>query len=195
MGLYDRQETLKLKTPSITIVGCGGIGFWVAKYAAMSGIEKIWAFDPDTIEDHNLNRLDVPERFVGKNKSDVVKLIINTIRPECSVYTIPGIFNEAHTPGTDWLIDCTDKMSSQLENQRIAKKQGMKYVKAGYDGEEMSIHDAVAEWGDAEDGYQTIPSWVVPASIIAALTVAKVMKYNGAEVVTNIKGLFRAKRV
>ena len=54
MSFYDRQESLQLKTPSITVVGAGGIGFWVSKFAAMSGIEKIYIFDPDTIEESNL---------------------------------------------------------------------------------------------------------------------------------------------
>lgn len=193
--LYNRQETLKLKTPSITIVGCGGIGFWVAKFAAMAGIEKIWAFDNDAIEVHNLNRLDLPESFIGRNKADVVKQIINHIRPDCSIYAMPFLFNDSHKPGTDWLVDCTDKFASQVKNQQIAKEQGMKYVKAGYDGEEFSIHNSVAEWGEAEDGYRVVPSWVVPAVMVASLTVAKIMKYQGSEVVSNINGVFKAPRI
>jgi len=196
MGLYDRQEKLKLDTEqSITVVGCGGIGFWVSKFAAMSGIEKIYVFDHDVIEEHNLNRLDLPVRFLNKNKADVVKLVINTIRPECSVYAMPFKFGPDHRTGTKWLIDCTDKHAAQIENQKIADSQGMKYLKAGYDGEEFSIHDRVAEWGEAEDGYQIIPSWVVPATIIAAMTVAKIMKYPSLEMVSNIKGIFKSKRI
>jgi adenylyltransferase/sulfurtransferase len=193
-SLYTRQETLKLKTPSITVVGAGGIGYWVCKFAAMSGIEKIFVFDNDTIEEHNLNRLDLPESFIGKNKADVVKQIINHLRPECSVYAMPFLFGDAHKPGTDWLIDCTDKLASQIKNQQIAKAQGMRYVKAGYDGEQFSIHNSVAEWGEAEDGYRVVPSWVVPATIIAAMTVAKVMKYDNAEMVSNITGIFKTSR-
>lgn len=194
MNLYTRQETLKLKNPSITVVGVGGIGFWVCKFAAMSGIEKIFCFDNDTIEEHNLNRLDLPASFIGKNKADAVAQIINHLRPDCSVYAMPFIFGEAHRPGTDWLIDCTDKLSSQVANQKIAKSQNMKYFKAGYDGENFSIHNSVAEWGDVEDGYQVVPSWVVPAAMIAALAVAKVMKYDNAEIVSNLTGIFKTSR-
>ena len=71
---------------------------------------------------------------------------------------------------------------------------GIKYVKAGYDGEDFSIHDSVAEWGESADGYRTVPSWVVPATVIAAMVTAKVLKYPKAEMVSNLKGVFVSKR-
>jgi molybdopterin/thiamine biosynthesis adenylyltransferase len=194
--LYTRQKTLKLDTDqSATIVGCGGIGYWVAKFLAMAGVEKLFVYDMDVIEEHNLNRLDLPHRFIGRNKADIVKIVIETLRPECTVYAFPYKFNEDHDTGTDWLIDCTDKYEAQITNQKIANDQNMRYVKAGYDGEDFSINNSVAEWGDAEDGYVTIPSFVVPAVMIAAMTVAKILKYKSAELHSNIKGVFTANRV
>ena len=191
MGLYDRQKDIKLNTnQSITCVGVGGIGFWVCKFAAMSGIEKIYAFDPDTIEESNLNRLDIPYKFIGKNKADVAKIVVNMLRPDCTFYAMPFRFNDAHNLQTDWLIDCTDKAESQDVNYKIAMAQGIKYTKAGYNGTNISINDKVAEWGDAPDGYTIIPSWVVPASIVAALTVAKIMKYNTKEMGCDLEKLF-----
>lgn len=190
-NLYDRQKKLDLKIPSITVVGCGGIGYWVCKYAAMSGIDLIYAFDPDIIEEHNLNRLDLPPSFLGKNKADAVKQVINVLRPECTLYSFPFKFSEVADPKTKWLIDCTDELKSQENNQRIAGQKGMRYFKAGYDGESFSIHNRVAEWGEAPDGYVTVPSWVVPASIIAALAVGKVMKYENGELATTLQKLYR----
>lgn len=194
--VYHRQKKLKLNSnQSITVVGCGGIGFWVCKFAALSGIEKIWAFDPDTIDMTNLNRLDIPERFVNKNKADVVKIIVNTIRPDCSIYAMPWSYSGQETR-TDWLIDCTDSYDAQLKNQDHADIQGMKYFKAGYDGENFSINGRVAEWGDDEDdGYKIVPSWVAPAVIIAAMTIAKIMKYPELEFASNIKGIFKSHRI
>jgi molybdopterin/thiamine biosynthesis adenylyltransferase len=196
MDLYTRQEKINLNVDqTATIVGCGGIGFWVAKFLAMSGVEKLWLFDHDVIEEHNLNRLDLPHNTIGKNKADIIKIMIEAIRPECTVFAMPFKFNKSHKPDTTWLVDCTDNLESQTTNQKIALEQDMRYVKAGYDGEDFSIHNSVAEWGEAEDGYRVVPSWVVPASMIGALTVAKILKYESAEVVTNIKGVFAAKRV
>jgi molybdopterin/thiamine biosynthesis adenylyltransferase len=194
MSLYQRQEKLKLdQSKTVTVVGCGGIGYWVAKILAMSGISKIVLYDPDILEEHNLNRLDIPYSFIGKNKADVTKVAINTIREECIVYAFPFPYSDV-AEHTDWVIDCTDKAKSQLENQDIAKKIKAKYFKAGYDGENFGIHNSVAEWGEDGEGYTMVPSWAVPAMIVASLAVAKVMKYEKEEVVSSVDKLFRIDR-
>lgn len=194
MDIYDRQKTLKLKTNiSLTIIGCGGVGFWVAKFAAMTGIEKFYLFDDDVIEIHNLNRLDLGTNFLGKNKADAVKRVIEYLRPDATSYSYPYKFSENFPVDSDWLVDCTDNFKSQETNEIIAKGKGIKYVKAGYDGMSISINDTVAQWGETEDGYRVVPSFVVPAVIVAALTVAKIVKYEGYEVGTTIPNIFNYK--
>jgi tRNA A37 threonylcarbamoyladenosine dehydratase len=190
--LYDRQDRIEgLKRDfSVTVIGCGGIGFWVAKFLALSGVEKIYLFDPDVIEEHNLARIDLPHNSIGWNKSEITKKILDQLRPECYVISMPYKFQDHTFADTDWIIDCTDSHSVQLENQSIADKRGCKYVKAGYDGESITVSGRVAEWGEAEDGYRVVPSWVVPASIVASLVVAKVMKYESKELSTQITRLF-----
>jgi tRNA A37 threonylcarbamoyladenosine dehydratase len=191
-NIYTRQETLKLnKNVSITIVGCGGVGYWVAKFAAMSGIENINLYDFDCIEEHNLNRLDLPINTIGKNKASVVKGMINYLRPEATVYAFPFKFKESlYTKKTDWLIDCTDRAEVQAENQAIARVNGTKYMKVGYNGEHITLSNVVAEWGESTNGYTIVPSWVVPASVVAALAVGKIMKYYDKELSANLKDLY-----
>lgn len=194
MNLYDRQKTLELKIPKkVAVIGCGGIGYWVAKFLAMSGVEHIELFDPDVLEEHNLNRLDVPLRFIGKNKADVTQKAIQSLREECTVYAYPFKFNELNT-GFDWIVDCTDNAESQMINQNFANNMGSKYFKAGYDGENFGIHNTIAEWGESTNGYTIVPSWVVPAVTVAALAVAKVLKYHDAECVSSIKHQFKFTR-
>jgi molybdopterin/thiamine biosynthesis adenylyltransferase len=188
MGVYDRQDNLGLNSGiSLSIIGCGGIGFHVAKLSAMSGIKNIYAFDPDIVEDSNLNRLDIPERFIGMNKADVVYKVVKILRPECNIYPRPFVFQDINYTKTDWIVDCTDKFESQQRNRDIARKTNTRYCKSGYDGEQFSINNDIAEWGESQDGYTITPSWAVPTVIIAALTVAKIMKYNNSEVYSSIK--------
>jgi len=189
--LYERQESLKLnKDISITVIGCGGVGYWTAKFAAMSGIEKIYLFDFDVIEEHNLNRLDLPISAIGQNKAAVTKSVINFLRPETTVFALPFKFKEGLFKMTDWIIDCTDRSNVQEENQAIAKANGAKYLKVGYNGEHITLSNVVAEWGESTDGYTVIPSWVVPATVVAALAVGKIMKYYDKEISTNLKDLY-----
>lgn len=192
MNLYTRQETLNLNTKiSITICGAGGVGYWVAKFAAMSGVEKIYIYDHDVIEEHNLNRLDLPISAVGKNKAMVVKSIINSLRPEATVYAFPFKFKrELYTKKTDWIIDCTDRSDVQEMIQGIANDTNTHYMKVGYNGEHITLSDVVAEWGESTNGYTVVPSWVVPASVVAALAVGKLLKYQTAELSANLHNLY-----
>jgi tRNA A37 threonylcarbamoyladenosine dehydratase len=83
--LYDRQQALQLTTPNaITIAGLGGIGSWVAILAAMSGVPNVFLFDPDTLEEHNRNRLPFCQGSLNQNKVDIVANYIKGIRPECN---------------------------------------------------------------------------------------------------------------
>jgi tRNA A37 threonylcarbamoyladenosine dehydratase len=189
--IYDRQKKLELNIDtSISVAGCGGVGFWVAKFAAMSGIPKIYLYDPDIIEIHNLNRLDIPEKFLGRNKADITGIILKSLRAECDVKAFGMKLQPFTFAETEWLVDCTDNFESQTINRQIAEDNNAKYMKVGYDGENISINDEIAEWGEAEDGYVVIPSWCVPASVVGALAVAKIVKYPSKELGTKISKLF-----
>lgn len=190
--LYERQKKLDLNLDqSITIVGCGGIGAWVAIFAAMSGIENIILFDPDILEFNNLNRLPFPDKWLGRNKAVITQKYIESLRPEIHVKAFHFILQEFAFTKTDWLIDCTDDYKAQKFHQELANKQGVKYMKVGYDGLHISINDKVAEWGEETEGYTVVPSWVVPAATIAGLAVAKIIKFPNKEVSCNVQDLFR----
>ncbi len=191
MSLYKRQKELDLNTDqSLTIAGCGGIGYWVAKFAAMSGMENIILFDPDVWEEHNRNRVDIPDQYLGKNKAEVTKLAIEVIRPNCFVKSFPFPLQEFSFTETDWLVDCTDVYKTQKFLQKLTSNFKTRYMKVGYDGLHISIHDRVAEWGEETEGYTIIPSWVGSPVVIAALAVTKIVKYPDKEVSCNMEDLF-----
>ena len=199
-NMYDRQDRIEGITKDIRVViaGAGGIGFHVAKLLAMSGVTEITVYDPDTLEESNLNRLDIVggDKMIGKNKALIVKEVVKSLRPNCYIKAYPYPVRPHLMPKekVDWVIDCTDKHAAQLEIQGIADAIGAKYLKAGYDGERMSLNDRVAEWdtGDTEDGYRITPSWIVPALMIAALAVGKVMKYHDGEMGNHLSDFYNA---
>lgn len=196
MSVYDRQDRIEGidKSLKLLIIGAGGIGFWAAKFFAMSGISEITIFDPDTLEESNLNRLDLTYEYVGKNKAAIVKDVIAEIRPECKVRALPFPV-KAHTfpKDVDVVVDCTDSFKSQLEHEKMAKEYGIPYKKIGYDGTRISISNTIPLWDTSNedaDGYRTTPSWVVPAVVVAALGVGSVMKYFGKEMGCDLSDLY-----
>jgi molybdopterin/thiamine biosynthesis adenylyltransferase len=196
MDFYNRQEALGLDTDKVVVViGCGGIGMNAALQLAMAGIKKMYVFDADTIEPHNLNRLPVPASFIGKNKADTTAKFIGLMRPEdVEVDHFPFNFNPDVIDMAEVtnILDCTDKHDAQLNNQAIAEQYNISYFKAGYDGFSISLNNRVGEWdtGNTPDGYQITPSYCVPAITIASLAVHKILTNSTREIACKVNDLF-----
>jgi len=196
MSVYDRQDRIEgiNKGLKLLIIGAGGIGFWAAKFFAMSGIEEMTIFDPDTLEESNLNRLDLTYDSIGKNKAIIVRDMIEVIRPDCKVRAYPFPLKEHLMPRDfDVMVDCTDNFKAQCEHEALAKKSGKKYVKFGYDGTRVSISNSIPRWDTTDeevDGYRVTPSWVIPSVVVAAMGVGAVMKYHGKELGADISQFY-----
>ena len=190
--LYSRQAQLELCIPrEITVVGCGGIGGWVAIFAAMTGIPNIYLFDPDVMEESNRNRLPFCQSSINRPKVEVVAEFIRGIRPDAVVIAIPEKMTEMLlriqllSTSTFCIVDCTDSPKTQIMLYNECKRNRANYIRAGYDGTRIMVTNVVSGWikKDSEEEMYTVnPSWVVPAAIVAALVIGKVCKYNNQEV-------------
>lgn len=192
-GVYDRQRQLPLWVPpAIIVVGCGGVGFWVALFSALSGVEHIVLVDPDRVEVSNLNRIALMPSDVGRPKAEVLAEVIHSVRPGTRVYpvvarvgpqgvTLQELLDmlEMQRYGMGALVyDCTDHVPTQAYIAEQVAEMGLsdvRRIRAGYDGGE---HITVTkrpppQWGDEGQGYEVVPSWVVPAALAAALAVYK----------------------
>jgi len=188
--LYDRQTTLYLDIPSeVTVVGLGGIGFWVATFAALSGVSTLYLFDGDTLEESNRNRLPVCQSSINRPKVEVAADYIGSMRPDATVVPIKerleGQLLQIQMSISNTFIDCTDSPKCQITLYNECKKWGKRFIRAGYDGTRVMVTSHVSGWikGDSEEeNYQVNPSWVVPAATVAALAVGKLLKYRDQEV-------------
>ena len=193
-NLYDRQRELALTIPpAITIAGIGGIGSWVAIFAAMSGVQNLYLFDYDVVEEHNRNRLPFCQGSLNRLKVEVVRDYIMAIRPEAIIAAIPerleGILLQVQLSVSNFIVDCTDSPQAQFNIYNSCKKYRVPYIRAGYDGTHITITSNVSGWiktDSDEEHYEVRPSWVVPAVTAAALTVGKMEKYFNQEVSLDI---------
>jgi hypothetical protein len=168
-SLYDRQAGLPLHVPSsVTIVGVGGVGSWVAYFFALTGVKSLVLIDPDRVEESNRNRTPFHVWHVGDYKADALVEVIMECREDCEIETYNKRYEEltavekARSDDTELFFDCRD-MVSTLDRQTP--------ITGGYDGSEVTLHvkpdyNKVFSAND-EEGYRTTPSYVVPPAFIA----------------------------
>lgn len=71
---------------SISIVGCGATGSWVALSLAKMGIENVTLYDFDTVEEHNIPNQAFGLKDIGLNKAVALS---NMIKEQTGIYYEP----------------------------------------------------------------------------------------------------------
>jgi molybdopterin/thiamine biosynthesis adenylyltransferase len=172
---YSRQQMIEgLTVPRIvSVVGCGGTGFWTALLLAMQGTDEIILFDDDVIEDSNRARLPVGLEWVGHTKIEALTSLVYKLgrRPRIEAH---GKINDdsmlQYLRGI--VFCCTDNIPSQQKIWSYCKKNNMRYQRIGYDGTTLCVTESfpmtLEDPNSLPAGYETTPSWVVPCVIAAA---------------------------
>jgi len=183
MDIYDRQIPLELKIPEVaTIVGCGGTGFWVGVFLAMSGCKKLILIDPDCVDVTNRNRMPVTQDRVSRQKTSVLSDYIKNLRSEAKIETYDYKIEKDHQlvllQGT--IFCCTDNIKSQQLICAYCKIKKIPYQRCGYDGTILNVSNSMPLTFQVPDeileGYTFAPSWVVPAAMAACGAVFSQMK-------------------
>lgn len=165
--IYSRQQTLNVKVPNnATVVGCGGVGYYVAINLALLGTKRISLIDPDVFEESNMNRLPITEDDLGRYKVEVIRDKLLSIRPNLDVFILPdSITNEfnLHLLKNTFVFICTDSLESQQVVFQYCKKNNIKFFKIGYDGRHFTITNSdVQVWElDPSSRYQIVPSYAI----------------------------------
>lgn len=178
---YNRQESLNLKIPQVAVVvGCGGIGSWTALFLALAGVKVMYLFDPDVVEEHNLNRTPFKIEQLGKNKAEAVRELIKERDSEIDVFYFPISFDSlflTEEEKVDCVIDCSDDYETQ---KMLSKRYKEKYYRAGTHAHHVTVTKTIPSWDASPQEHQegvcgvTIPQWVAPQVIAGALVTALV---------------------
>lgn len=197
--IYNRQQALPIRQFNcVAVVGCGGVGSWVALFEAMIGTKKIYIADGDLLEASNLNRLPFQVRMVGVRKTEVlskwVKEHIIGARTDCKVICLPrldvdtiDVLNDAEA-----VFDCTDRVEIQRVICSWCKDKKKPYFHAGYNGFHITItNDSTDVWGEG-GGYTITPSFVASTTMVASMVVymAHTSGYGKIDFSTEIGKIF-----
>jgi hypothetical protein len=170
-GLYERQDSLGLQAPSVTIVGAGGVGCWVALALALGGCDYISIYDSDEISLHNLNRFPLGPESVGQPKSEALARWLQALRPGIEIDARGRFDSKLHAIRTEWVVCCTDSLKSRKMVYECAREAGAKYLELGADGERWTLGNSPPEFTtqlEEEPGYQSVPVHVGPCMMAGA---------------------------
>jgi hypothetical protein len=141
---FNRQSFLGVNSDKVlndlcvAIVGLGGGGSHVAQQLAHLGVGHFVLFDPDRIEESNLNRL------IGGTDDDVrqnewkVQISSRTIllvNPDADVTGVKAYWQERgeFLRDCDVIVGCVDTFSGRNELERTARRYLIPYVDIGLD--------------------------------------------------------------
>lgn len=141
---YTRQSFLDQRSEEIfehcrvSIIGLGGGGSHVVQQLAHIGIGNFRIFDPDHVEDSNLNRL------VGATQDDVASKTLKTvvaarlikgINPRASIVSISTRWQESaeRLRDSDVIFGCVDSFSERQQIETTARRYLMPYIDIGMD--------------------------------------------------------------
>jgi molybdopterin/thiamine biosynthesis adenylyltransferase len=181
---YSRQEEMDNELDHnldrrIAVVGCGGVGSWLAILLAMTGYRNITLRDGQKIEASNLNRLPVPQTWIGKNKAIALRKVIKYLRPDTNISVIPfhvtdeAGFNRFLAQNVHMVYDCTDDARIQQKITAWTRTAHKRYRKIGYEGYKLGTYRRMDDiWIDDSEyraGYRTSRANAVSSALAGGI--------------------------
>ncbi len=132
--LLGKQAVERLKHCRVAVFGIGGVGGYAVEALARSGVGALDLIDHDKVSISNLNRqIYALHSTVGRLKTDVAKMRIADINPDCTVTCHPLFYSPetAHFfdfSEYDYIIDAIDTVTGKIELVVQAKKAGTNII-------------------------------------------------------------------
>ena len=143
-GRYARQDFLgedaqdRIERCTVAVVGLGGGGSHVVQQLAHIGFRRYMLFDPDVVEDTNLNRLvgaTEADVTVAMPKTDVARRVIGGLQRGAAVDAYRGRWQDM--PGSlqcsDIIVGCVDGFAERRELEICARRHLIPYIDIGMD--------------------------------------------------------------
>lgn len=132
------EEQYTLFQANVFIVGCGGLGGFVAEILTRIGVGNLILCDGDVFEEHNMNRQNFSSpKTLGRLKAEVLKEKLEEINPAVHIETLTRFFE----PQTDaHLIQEVDVVVDALDNPDLK----CLLAKLCYEQQRAFVHGAIA---------------------------------------------------
>jgi len=183
------EDQLKLSNSCVAIVGCGGLGGYIAEELARIGVGRLVLIDGDRLEVSNLNRqIMSSELNIGQWKVEAARDRLQSINSEVQVEEIKGWFEEEKGPelfrGVDLVCDALDSLPTRVVLERVCHQMKLPLVFASIAGwfGQLGVSlpgdfSVLRLFGRGEQGVES--TWGNPAftpAVLASLSVAESVK-------------------
>lgn len=128
------QGQRRLANTHIAVIGCGGLGDFIATELAMYGVGRFTLIDPDVVEASNLPRLvSAVDHHVDRPKVEVTKQQVWRQNPAAEVTTVHAPVEEAvdMLRSADLIVAGVDRVSTRQWLNAFAVRHLIPYVDAG----------------------------------------------------------------
>lgn len=123
----------------VVVIGCGGLGGYVIEQLARLGVGTIAAMDPDSFEEHNLNRQLLSEiAALGRPKVELAAERVARINPAVTLVPLRAAYmpgEDAPLAGAQVVVDALDSIATRLALSQSCARLGIPLV-----------HGAIAGW-------------------------------------------------
>lgn len=140
IGALTEQECAHLRTKTVFVAGCGGLGGYLIEMLLRLGVGTIRAADGDAFEASNLNRqlLSSPQAL-GMPKAEAAAARAALVNPEVRFVPIPEFVTEENAAelirGCDAVLDALDNIPARRTLARACAQEGIPLV-----------HGAICGW-------------------------------------------------
>lgn len=139
IGALTQAQQESIRQSRVAVIGCGGLGGYVAEELVRIGLGRLHVFDPDVFSPSNCNRqLLALKATMGLNKAEMAAKRATLIHPLSKVLSYPVDFREAEADTAlqvDVVVDCLDDIPTRrdLADLCIARQLPL-------------VHGSVYEW-------------------------------------------------
>ena len=166
------QEQYALFQSTVLIIGCGGLGGFVAEMLTRIGVGNLILCDGDVFEEHNMNRQNFSStKTLGCLKAGVLKEKLEEINPALHVKTITTFFDPEKDAQllqeADVIVDALDNPDLKCQLASLCQREEKAFVHgaiAGYSSQfatSTSLNQLYLQKGDGAEKRSGNPSFTV----------------------------------
>ena len=135
----SEADCAALRTKTVAVIGCGGLGGFLLEYLARIGVGCIRCVDGDVFDESNLNRqLLSTVDLLGCSKANAAAARIQAINPDVQVQAY-GVFLDAVNAreliaGCDAVLDALDNIEARKTLAKACAEEKIPYIYGAIQG-------------------------------------------------------------